>query len=230
MVFGHRAQGQRSFRLLVTVARSKTSPFSGLLTAARLGRHARPSGDAAKPGLAPQGRGFADSAPATQSGERGFLKPDAHVYSGRDFNVVDDTRGLGDGQPILSEPSDVQLDGLAQQALGRIDGRAGGHAAGQIRDVGWIVPHSPLHDDRVSLDCCPPGLSPACFKTLFKVPGGEVVAGLSRHGNAARLCRALELAVAALGGSPIPAISPEQAQHLAQLHAGQVRRSASKCP
>jgi len=75
--------------------------------------------------------------------------------SGRDFKVVDDAGRLRDRQPVLGESLQVDLDGLAEQALGRLYGRAGGDATGEVGDVGRVVRLGLLDDDRVAFYAYP---------------------------------------------------------------------------
>jgi hypothetical protein len=76
---------------------------------------------------------------------------------------------FGHGLAGITETGPVKLNRVAHSGLDLGPGRSSGNAAREIGRVGRQPGRCGLHDDQVALG----HFSPACWRTLFSVPGAS---------------------------------------------------------
>lgn len=87
------------------------------------------------------------------------------------------------------------------------------YASGKIRRVRRVTARG-LFDHNQVLH----GLSPACFKTLFNVPGAEIIARFPGDRDESWLRRMLELSMRTTLANHGPTIVLQHLDHVANLH------------
>src|SRR5579862_1399713 len=135
---------------------------------------------------------------------------------GRDIDVTNGTRGLGNRQAVVAQAFDMKLNGIANLTFDFLGTGPCSDAARKIGYISGVVCRSFLDHDGVThgFSSLPTGLLPNAVQRS----SSKLVTRLAWHSYAAALRRVLELTMASACGHQEPTVVGKQAKHLADLH------------